>query len=445
MKHTSVKLNTPVEFVNITSINPLISKVDIKVCWVGDNPNRNTTIITKEFAKNKLAQSLPGSPIVGFYNEATGDFDSHTKTLELKDDGTVGLKELTRPYGFIDLNAKVWFQKFLDDGEIEREYLMTQGYIWTGQYPEAQRIIDEGNNQSMELDPNNFKATRAEVDNGKYVFFIINEAIISKLCILGEDIEPCFEGATIEDSKLQFSFEEDFKTKLFSMMEELKDIMTKGGEQMSNQVVLDNEPVVEPVVEPVAEPITDPVVEPATEPAVEPVVEPAVDPAVEPVVEPVVAEPVLDNQVVETCPDCGKPVAECECEAKKYAALSQQHETLTQNYETLKAEKESLEAEVVGLREFKLGVEKKEKEDLINSFYMLSDADKQDVIDNINNYSLEDIEGKLSIICVRNKVSFEDTNNNQGSQTSYNLQPSQEDLMPAWLKAVKTSREKKNI
>jgi hypothetical protein len=30
----------------------------------------------------------------------------------------------------------------LDDGVDEREYLMTEGYIWTGQYPEAQRIID---------------------------------------------------------------------------------------------------------------------------------------------------------------------------------------------------------------------------------------------------------------------------------------------------------------
>jgi hypothetical protein len=35
---------------------------------------------------------------------------------------------------------------------VEREYLMTEGYLWTGQYPECQRIIDKGNNQSMELD-----------------------------------------------------------------------------------------------------------------------------------------------------------------------------------------------------------------------------------------------------------------------------------------------------
>jgi hypothetical protein len=50
MKHTSVKLNSPIEFVNITPVNPLISKCEIKVCYVDDKPNRNGTIITKETA-----------------------------------------------------------------------------------------------------------------------------------------------------------------------------------------------------------------------------------------------------------------------------------------------------------------------------------------------------------------------------------------------------------
>ena len=43
---------------------------------------------------------------------------------------------------------------------------------------------------------------------------------------------------------------------------------------------------------------------------------------------------------------------------------------------------------------------------MIASFYMLSDEDKKDVVANIDTYSLDDIEAKLSIICVRNKVSF---------------------------------------
>ena len=51
MKHTSVKLNTPCEFINITPMNPLISKCQIKVCYVGDEPNRNKSIITKDVAR----------------------------------------------------------------------------------------------------------------------------------------------------------------------------------------------------------------------------------------------------------------------------------------------------------------------------------------------------------------------------------------------------------
>ena len=43
---------------------------------------------------------------------------------------------------------------------------------------------------------------------------------------------------------------------------------------------------------------------------------------------------------------------------------------------------------------------------MIDQFYMLSDDDKADVIANIDTYSIDDIEAKLSIICVRNKVSF---------------------------------------
>jgi hypothetical protein len=86
---------------------------------------------------------------------------------------------------------------------------MTEGYLWTGQYPECARIVEHGNNQSMELDDKNIDAYWSEDNNGNPQFFIINEAIISKLCILGEDCEPCFEGSTI--SNVQFSFEEGFK------------------------------------------------------------------------------------------------------------------------------------------------------------------------------------------------------------------------------------------
>ena len=220
MKHTSIKLETPCEFINITPVNPLISKCQIKVCYVGDTPNRNGSIITKEVAR-QMANSLPGSPIVGYYNDATGDFEEHNRVIDISN-GQFKIQDTTKPYGFVDLGARAWFQKFNDDG-VEHEYLMTEGYIWTGQYPECQRIIDQGNNQSMELDEKTLNATWIKDDNGKTKYFIINEAIISKLCILGEECEPCFEGSQI--TKFSLTFDEDFKQKLFSMINDLKELI----------------------------------------------------------------------------------------------------------------------------------------------------------------------------------------------------------------------------
>jgi len=60
----------------------------------------------------------------------------------------------------------------------------------------------------MELDEKNLDGTWTFDDKGLPKFFIINEAMIQKLCILGENVEPCFEGAGIA---AQFSLDGDFK------------------------------------------------------------------------------------------------------------------------------------------------------------------------------------------------------------------------------------------
>ena len=102
--HTSIKLNTPCELINLQPINPLISKCQIKVCYVGEEPNRNGSIITKEVAK-EMANSLPGSPIVGFFNKEKGDFEEHNRIIDVSN-GKFDVIDTTKPYGFVDLSAK---------------------------------------------------------------------------------------------------------------------------------------------------------------------------------------------------------------------------------------------------------------------------------------------------------------------------------------------------
>ena len=102
-------LSSP-EFINIHSVSPMISKCEIKVLYVGQNRNRSS--ISKEVAE-QMAQTLPGCPIVGYYIENKEDFGDHGDQMIIDGEG-VHFKKLTKPYGFVPLDAKVWFQDFED-------------------------------------------------------------------------------------------------------------------------------------------------------------------------------------------------------------------------------------------------------------------------------------------------------------------------------------------
>ena len=151
----------------------------------------------------------------------------------------------------------------------------------------------------------------------------------------------------------------------------------------------------------------------------------------------------------EKCPECGKQKDECTCESKKEDKKDKynlneipEYMELVENYDTLQSQYAALESEIAGLREFKASAERKDKEAMIESFYMLSDEDKKDVVDNIDTYSLDDIEAKLSIICVRNKVSFnlDDDKEEDDKQDviTYSVDQDVDDAnVPAWVKAMR--------
>lgn len=424
--HISIPIANTLEFINATEISPLISKCQVKVCYVGQNPNRNGTVITKKVA-TEMGRKLPGSPVVGYFNQATNDFEGHNKEISLRGGRNIEVLDTTKPYGFVPTDAKVWFQKFDDEG-VEHEYLVTECYIWTSAYPESQRLFEHGNNQSMELNKETQKGFWAKDNNSGSRFFIYNEALIEKLCILGESVEPCFEGAQF---KTEFSLEnvEELRTTMFSMLTELQKTLNKGGSHETmdeNKKTLGNP--------------EDPNFEAKKQPEDENKKKPEGNPAPE------------DNK-----PKDGdnKPADNNKEEPKKkynldevteYTELLGKYETLQGEFETLKQEKSNLETEVTSLREFKLTADRKEKQSMIDGFYMLSDDDKKDVVEHIDTYSLDDIEAKLSILCVRNKVNFNLNNNNEQDDNQpkglFNLENPADDNVPEWIKAVRETAKK---
>ncbi len=327
----------------------------------------------------------------------------------------------------------------MDDG-VEHEYLMTEGLLWTSIYKEAEEIMSRPKNQSMELDEKNMDGSWTFDDNGIPKFFIINEAMIQKLCILGENVEPCFEGAGIA---AQFSFDGDFKNKLFSLIEDIKTALSKGG-----LYPMDENKVIDPALNP-----EDPELEFKKKDEEEDKKE---DKGGFP--------PKKDDEKSgeDKGSDSGEEEEDDE-DKKKFppkkhslsdeeVAESDLYKTLFNQFKELQTKIDSLESEIAPLRQFKQATDKKAKEDMINSFYMLSDNDKKDCIDNIDKYSLDEIEAKLSIICVRNKVSFNlDEDKKQESETPadplvYQLGDNDNDgdSAPAWIKAVRETAKEMN-
>ena len=449
--HISIPVDNTIELLNFTPFNPLISKCQIKVCYVGEDPNRNHSVITKDVAK-EMAKTLPGSPIVGFFNKEQGDFEEHNRVIDVSN-GRFDVIDTTRPYGFVDFSAKVWFQKFLDDG-VEHEYLMTEGYIWTDIYPESKRVIDKGNNQSMELHNKLTKGKWTKDENGRVKFFIINEAVIQKLCILGENVEPCFEGAGIA---AQFSFDDEFKNNLYSMMNELKQALQEGGEtQMTEEI---KNPEVEQEEVPATEdtefkkkPEEEEEEEkknPSSEGEKDSEDKEESDESKKDEEEDDEDEKkkkkmnhaASDEEEEEVCEKCGKKKSECTCKNYSLEEIPEYVE-LQNNYSALEERFNALTAEIEPLRQFKAEADKKEKQAMIDSFYMLSEADKAEVVANIDNYSVNDIEAKLAIICVRNKVNFnldEDKKEEAKEEPMvYSLTDNDDgDDAPAWIKAVR--------
>ena len=431
------------EIIDQTVISPLVSKCRIKVCYVGEQPNRNHTVITREVAE-EMGRKLPGSPIVGYYNEDTKDFEQHNREIDVSK-GKFRILDTTKPYGFVAPDAKVWFEKFTDTTG-EHEYLCTEGYLWTGAYPESKRIIDKGNNQSMELNKDAPGFWTNDINSGDRIF-IYNEALIEKLCILGEEYEPCFEGAQITAFALDRAEFEEFKTHMFSVISELQEAV-KGGS--SGTMDVENKEVV-PAVED-QDPVDPNYVKKPDEDEKEKNQDSEGKSDKE------------DNQNSDSKTEeqekeePEKKDDEEEDKKKKYSLedvveyqelktqfdeLTNNYTALESNYNNLVSEKSTLEQEVESLRQFKLETEKTQKQAMIDSFYMLSDEDKKDVVENINTYSLDDIEAKLSVICVRNKLNLaEGQNTEKDAPSMFSLESAADsDTAPAWIKAVRENNK----
>ena len=447
--HQSIATIDSPEFINLEplDINPLMSKCEIKVFYLGEN--RNHSYITKDVA-TEMAKTLRGAPIVGYYKDSKEDFADHGEKVTFDDEG-IHFECMTRPYGFVAPDAKVWFQKFDDyddfGNSVTREYLMTTGYLWTGQYEECKSVVEgDGKPHSMELDEETLDGRWSENIKTGMDFFIINDAIISKLCVLGDDVEPCFEGSSVTAPKVSASFNLDdgFKRTLFTMMQDLKAAL-EGGNKMS----LDENTVVTPEAD--VTPNTEDTFTEGTD-NVDNIVQNDATENQENIETPVTEDFSKKEEDEEKKTKCQKEEEEKDDSSddkkdeededkKKFSALSAEHEALKAQFSELQKDYQALIA-------FKNEVESAKKDEMIKSFYMLSDEDKKEVVDNKDKFTLEEIESKLSVIFTKKslaEMSIKTESDAEEKPTvTFGLDDASIDSVPAWISAVRNTKNSRN-
>lgn len=408
LRNTSVATIAAPEFVNLAedALNPGISKADVKVLYLGEN--RNGSFINKETAM-KMSETLRACPIVGAYRKDIDDFGDHGEIIHIEN-GEITFDCATVPYGFVAPDAKVWFKEFTDYDEfgntVNREYLMTTAYLWTGQYPEIERCVKEGMGQSMELDGKSIDGHWAENSESGIEFFIINDASFTKLCVLGDGVEPCFEGASVEAPNISDKFsKEGFTTTLYNMMNELKFALAENAEKTD-----DSESAKEEETTDFAEKQEE--VEETADEAVE-FAENAEE-STESAESAEVVEENLDQESdfsanTEEEKESEEVVENTEESAdNEFAEKDAEIETLKSEIASLQEKYSLLEAEAEELRSYKASRISADKDALINKYNMLSDDDKAEIVANKDSYSYEEIESKLALLYVKKNVDFDD-------------------------------------
>ena len=180
MNEEKIALNFKVQvYGELEKFSETISRSRCRIFYKG--LNRNGTYITEEFAE-KLISTIAYAPIKGIYedDDENSDFEDHG---EKRSDG--------KAYGVVPADYNFKWEEHLDDDGIKRTYACVDVLLWTAIYEEAREI--PGKSQSMELYEPSIKGKWVLIE-GKRVYQYEDGCFLG-LQALGDKVEPCFEGA----------------------------------------------------------------------------------------------------------------------------------------------------------------------------------------------------------------------------------------------------------
>lgn len=172
------------------SENSLYTYAKLKIFYVGQTGDKR--LFTKDFS-DKLLETLPYVPVVGFYDEEGEDFKGHNP-------------EIQHIYGIVPEDTDIEYIK-----EDDKEYAVCDVILYTGRTDRtgeiAQKIV--GKQHSLELNPNDTTYVINRNSDGSLKNIEFKTGSLLGLSVLGDNERPAFAGSGFfnEDSQLMEAFE----------------------------------------------------------------------------------------------------------------------------------------------------------------------------------------------------------------------------------------------
>ena len=404
-----MKRNIPIYFDNAVIVSPAepingSSNLNrLKVGVFTKYGNRNGSYIKDDVANMMITSATRGdTPVIGFFDPESKNWASHTGPT------------LASAYGYVE-GFEGW-QPFKDTDGVERDYAVFSVILFTRYFNEANFIV--GQHQSMELDINSIEGDWANIGDQEY--FVYTKAEIMGLCIIG-DHEPCFSVSSFfskndDTYKSQYEKFSSLLADLKAKVEEAEKQPIEGGEhQMENVVNPEvNEPT--PAQEFEQEPANQEPEAPKAEnfEAEESATEEA-NAETEQIEEvEAKAEETAEEPEGEQAEEAEEPAAEenaVDFEAQ-IAELQNQLTNMTTNYENAQTRIAELEAQITSASETEASLREKiatyeaertrleveQKNSLIEQYEAdLGEEEISPIRENVNNFSYEELEGKLAV------------------------------------------------
>ena len=181
--------NVPVFIQDVESQeNGRYSTAKLKVFYQGETADHR--LFTKKFS-DKVIETLPSTPVVGFYSEEGDDF--------------IGHNNIQYVYGHVPETASI---EYIKDEESGNTFVITDVILYTERKDNigevARKIV--GKQHSLELDPDTLEYKVNRDKNGRFLNIEFLSGQFIGLSVLGDNETPAFTGSCF------FTTNEDFKS-----------------------------------------------------------------------------------------------------------------------------------------------------------------------------------------------------------------------------------------